>query len=81
MAFIEIIPENEATGRLKTIYDAATGRSGTVANVVKLMSLDARVAQGSMHFYTSLMKSDNALDGARREMLAAVVSNANECFY
>jgi len=81
MPYIQIIPQDEATGRIKSIYDAARNRAGDVANIVKLMSLDARVAEGSMHFYTNLMKSPNALDAARREMLAAVVSNANDCFY
>jgi len=27
------------------------------------------------------MKSTNALDAVRRELLAAVVSNVNDCFY
>jgi len=81
MPYIRIIPQDEAAGRIKSIYDAARNRAGDVANIVKLMSLDARVAEGSMHFYTSLMKSPNALDAARHARLAAVVSNANECFY
>jgi alkylhydroperoxidase family enzyme len=45
------------------------------------MSRDAAVLQGSMMFYLNLMKSPNALSAARREMLAAVVSNINECYY
>jgi len=39
------------------------------------------VAQGSMGLYTSLMKRENALSPARREMLATVVSNINCCYY
>jgi len=34
-----------------------------------------------MQFYVSLMKRPNALDAARREMLATVVSNVNDCYY
>jgi hypothetical protein len=34
-----------------------------------------------MQFYVTLMKTPNALGAARREMLAAVVSNVNECYY
>ena len=34
-----------------------------------------------MQFYTSLMKTENALTAAQREMLAAVVSNVNDCYY
>ena len=52
-----------------------------MANIIRVMSLDGRSTQASMQFYVSLMKSSNALDPARREMLAAVVSNINECYY
>jgi alkylhydroperoxidase family enzyme len=45
------------------------------------MSHDANVAAESMRFYARLMKSPNALDAARRELLAAVVSNVNDCYY
>ena len=52
-----------------------------MANIIKVMSLDGRSVQGSMQFYVTLMKTENALDAARREMLATVVSNINECYY
>ena len=81
MAFITQIQEGDATGTLKRVYDGANARAGGVANIIKVMSLDGRTAQSSMQFYVSLMKTPNALDVARREMLAAVVSNANGCFY
>lgn len=81
MAYIRQIDEGEAQGPLKAVYDAAGGRAGSVAKIIKVMSLDERSVAGSMDFYVSLMKSTNALDPARREMLAAVVSNVNDCFY
>ncbi len=81
MALIRQINESEAKGILKEVYDAAVGRSGQVANIIKVMSLDARTVQASMKFFAALMKSKNALEPARREMLAAVVSNVNECYY
>ncbi len=81
MAYIRQIGEDEATGLVEKIYSAGRGRAGDVANIVKLMSLDGRVMQSSMALYVSLMKSPNALDSARRELLAAVVSNVNDCYY
>ena len=75
MPYIDQIDEPQATGLLRRIYDAAIARAGRVANIIKVMSLDPRSAQGSMQFYTSLMKSPNALSPARREMLATVVSH------
>ncbi|MHC5025436.1 MAG: carboxymuconolactone decarboxylase family protein [Planctomycetota bacterium] len=81
MANIRQIEERDARGKLETVYAAGRGRAGGVANIIKVMSLDARSLQGSMGFYVSLMKSPNALDAARREMLAAVTSNVNDCYY
>ena len=52
-----------------------------MANIIKVMSRDFRSLEGSMQFYISLMKAPNSLSGAQREMLAAVVSNANDCYY
>ena len=81
MAYVKQVTEGEATGTLKRVYDAAVSRSGGVPNIIRVMSLDARTVQASMQLYVSLMKPTNALEAARREMLAAVVSNVNECYY
>jgi alkylhydroperoxidase family enzyme len=81
MVFIEQISEDQAEGILKAQYDAAKSRAGGVANIIRIMSLDVKSLQASMHFYVALMKSPNALGSARREMLAAVVSNVNGCYY
>ncbi len=81
MAFIRQVNDNEAEGALGRVYDAARGRAGGVAGIIKVMSLDPHSVQASMQFYMSLMKRPNALPGATREMLAAVVSNINDCYY
>lgn len=81
MAWIEQVAEEDATGELARLYATSRKRSGYIANIIRIMSRDAHVAEQSMLFYVRLMKSPNALDPARREMLATVVSNANDCFY
>ena len=81
MAFIDQISEKQATGAIGELYAAARKRAGGVANILKVMSLDAATLKTSMQFYLSLMKSPNALSAARKEMLAAVVSNVNDCYY
>ncbi len=81
MSFIRQIREEEAQGIVANVYEAARQRAGGIANIVQVMSNDGRSMQGSMQFYVALMKSPNALSAARREMLAAVVSNANDCYY
>lgn len=81
MSWITQIGEDEASGRLARLYENARKRAGYVAGIIKVMSRDARSAEQSMAFYVALMKSPNALDAARREMLATVVSNVNDCYY
>lgn len=81
MAWVDPIRESEATGSLAKLYESARNRAGYIAQIIQVMSRDANVATESMRFYTRLMKSPNALDAARRELLAAVVSNVNDCYY
>ncbi len=81
MAYIHQTSEAEATGKVASMYNASRERTGGVANILKIMSGDGPSLLGSMQLYTSLMKSPNALSSAQREMLATVVSNANDCYY
>lgn len=81
MAWIELIRESQATGPLGKLYDSARERAGYIAQIIQVMSRNAEVARESMRFYIRLMKSPNALDPARRELLATVVSNVNDCYY
>lgn len=81
MAWINLIRESEATGSLSRLYQSARDRAGYVAQIIQVMSRDADAAADSMRFYMRLMKSPNALNAARRELLAAVVSNVNDCYY
>lgn len=81
MPYINQIEPDQATGRLRRIYDSAMKRAGYVAGIIKVMSQDPGSCEGSMGFYGSLMKAENGLPAAKREMLATVVSNVNDCFY
>lgn len=81
MAYIPKIPESESHGRLAEIYSAARGRTGHVAQIIQLMSLDENAAAASLQFYLTLMQGPAGLPRSTREMLATVVSHANDCFY
>lgn len=81
MAYIDQISEDDAQGDTRRIYDAAIRRAGEIANIIRVMSQDGTIADGSMQFYVALMKSENSLAAHHREMLATVVSNVNDCFY
>ena len=81
MSYIQQISIESANGPIKKIYDMAITRAGGVANIVQLMSLDPSVCQASLGLYMTAVRSDKSLDRSTREMLAAVVSNVNDCYY
>ena len=81
MPYITQINEDQATGELAAIYESCRQRAGGVANILKVQSQDPGLLRESLRFYIRLMKSPNALPPDQREMLGAVVSNVNECYY
>jgi alkylhydroperoxidase family enzyme len=81
MAHLRLIDVGDATGRLKEEYDAAIGRAGKVFNIVKSMSLRPAVLHSSIELYKEVMLEPSGLSRAERELLAVVVSRANECHY
>ncbi|HWN20893.1 MAG TPA: hypothetical protein VNP93_02880 [Gaiellaceae bacterium] len=81
MAHLRLIDVSEATGALKAEYDAAVARAGKVFNIVKSMSLRPPVLSRSMALYRAIMFDPCGLSRQERELLATVVSRANECFY
>lgn len=81
MPFFKPANEDEASGALKRLYEAARSRAGYVANIIQVMSREPAVAEASIQFYVRLMRTENALSRARKELLATVVSNINDCYY
>ena len=81
MAFLRLIDEDEATGALRREYEEAVGRAGKIFNIVKAMSLRPGVLRSSMGLYKEIMFGASGLSRAERELLAVVVSVANDCHY
>jgi uncharacterized peroxidase-related enzyme len=81
VAHLRLIEVDEATGELRLEYDAAIGRAGKVFNIVKAMSLNPAVLNAAMGLYRAIMFGPSELSRADRELLAVVVSNANDCHY
>jgi alkylhydroperoxidase family enzyme len=78
---LRLIDVDEAEGQLREEYDAAVGRAGKVFNIVKAMSLRPGVLARSMGLYREIMFAPCGLSRQERELLATVVSRANDCFY
>ncbi len=81
MPWIRQIPVDEATGRLKRLFDDALERAGRVWHIVHIMSLNPPVLETSIGFYSALMKGPSPLSRAQRELLATVTSAELDCFY
>ena len=81
MAHIRQVRDDEATGPLRRIYDEAIARAGKVFGILRVQSLNPPVLDASIGFYKAIMFGPSPLSRARREMLATVVSRANDCFY
>lgn len=81
MPHIRLIHEGEATGALAEQYRAAVERAGKVFNIVKAMCHRPVVLERSMELYKAIMFGPSELSRAERELLAVVVSRANDCHY
>ncbi|HSK16500.1 MAG TPA: carboxymuconolactone decarboxylase family protein [Gaiellaceae bacterium] len=81
MPHIRLIDVDEATGALADEYQAAIARAGKVFNIVKAMCLNPRTLNRSMELYLAIMYGASELSRVERELLAVVVSNANDCHY
>ncbi len=81
MAYIKLISEEDAEGRLARLYDQARKRAGKVFQIVKCMSLAPHQLEASMGLYRAVMFGESPLTRAQREMIAVVVSKINGCHY
>ena len=81
MAYIELVKPEDAAGLVQVEYEKGIRRSGRVYNILKIMSRSPQALQASMRMYLAIMFGESELSRAQREMLAAVVSWTNDCFY
>ncbi len=81
MAFIKLIEESEASGKLAEIYADAHKRAGRVFNILKIQSQNAAALAAMLDLYGTTVRGESPLSRAQREMLAVVVSRANHCHY
>ena len=73
--------EERAAGLLARIYAGARARAGRIANIIRTMSLNPATCDASMGLYVAIMHRPSPLTRRQREMLAVVVSRANDCHY
>jgi len=82
MAWIETLREDEwddpLAGLRPRLDDSASGR---VDNIMQVHSLNSQAMAAHLALYESAMRGTKSLRRADRELIAVVVSNANECHY
>lgn len=81
MAYIKTVAPAAAEGALRDQYSMAVRRAGKVWNILRIMSPNPQVLSASMALYTEVMHGPSPLSRGQREMLAVVVSKANDCHY
>jgi len=79
MAWIRMIDEAEAEGRLAEEYERVGG--APVDNILKIHSLNPKSLRNHYDLYAHLMRGPSPLSRAQREMIAVVVSATNQCHY
>ena len=81
-AWIRMIPLEEATGKLKEMYQRVTTPSGTVDNVMRAHSLRPHSMEGHLVLYKNVLHNpDNTLPFWFLEVVASYVSMTNRCDY
>ena len=79
--WIKSVAPAEAKGLVKKVYDAAVRRAGKVFHIVRAMSLTPPVQEAALELYQRIMFGPSTLSRRQREMLAVIVSRANDCHY
>lgn len=82
MTWIETIPYDAATGKLKRLYDRIKGPDNNVDNIMMAHSLRPHTMEGHMAIYKYVLHhTGNSLDKWFLELLGVWVSSLNKCGY
>lgn len=81
MAYIDVIEEAAAKSPLKDIYEEVIKKRGKLSNVIRIQSLNPEAMTRHLDLYMTIMYGESPLKRYQREMMAVVVSVANNCDY
>jgi len=82
MTWIKTVPYQDATGRLKTLYDRVKGPGDNVDNIMMAHSLRPHSMEGHMHLYKYVLHhSANTVPKHFLETIGVLVSVLNGCSY
>jgi len=81
MAWIRVVPPQEATGTLKDEYDRAVKGRGALANIHAVTSLHPGLLDAHLSLYEEVQFAQSPLTRRERELVATIVSRENRCSY
>lgn len=83
MASIKLISEEEATGKVKDIYDEIKSQLGIdfVPNLYKVMAANPEYLAANWNKVNAVMVREGKLDRLTKEIIAVAVSAVNACDY
>ena len=82
MAWIDTVSYEDATGKLKTLYDRVKGPDNNVDNIMMMHSLRPHTMEGHMAIYKYVLHhSGNTIPKWFLETLGVWVSSLNKCGY
>jgi alkylhydroperoxidase family enzyme len=83
MPAIRMVPEEEATGTVRDIYDNIKSTFGIdfVPNMYKLMALNPSYLEANWNKVKAVMVDSQDLDRLTKEIIAVAVSAVNSCDY
>lgn len=82
MSWIERIPYESASGRLRTIYDRIKGPRGELDSILTVHSLRPHTLEGHMALYKNVLHhTGNRIPTWQLELIGTYVSRLNRCDY
>ena len=83
MAAVEMIPEDEATGRVKEVYEEIKSQLGIdfVPNLYRVMAARPEYLEANWNKAKAVMVAPGKLDRLSKEIIAVAVSAVNGCDY
>lgn len=82
MTWIHTVPSEEATGKLRKLYDRVAGPDGNVDNIMAAHSLRPHSMEGHMALYKNVLHhSANEIPKWFLEALGVLTSHLNRCAY
>ncbi|HEX2021892.1 MAG TPA: peroxidase-related enzyme [Candidatus Thermoplasmatota archaeon] len=81
MAWIRIVPRDQASGKLAEEYQRVERERGALANIFMATSLHPGVLDAHLDLYEAIHFGESPLSRRERELIATVVSRENRCSY